>query len=71
MLKTYRTTAGDFRFRVTEETTDQEIAVKIAKRLGYRDAWVTRGSGFYYWEANIGTWRDGCLQVARTVTVYR
>ena len=72
MLKTFSTTAGDFKFRITDETTDDEIGAKLARKLGFRDAWVTNSSGsFRSFQVNLGTKHGSGMLVQRTVTVYR
>jgi hypothetical protein len=71
-LKTISTSAGDFKVRVDEHTTDTEIAQKIARKLGYRDGWATNSSGSRgSFQANIGRTSGSSMSVARTVTVYR
>lgn len=72
MLRTIRTSAGDFRIRADEHTTDHDVAAKIARRLGHRDAWITNSSGARNtYQVNVGRATDSGMNVARTVTVYR
>lgn len=71
-LKTIKTSAGDFKVRVDEYTTDADIARKIARKLGYRDGWATNSSGSRgSFQASIGNTSGRSMSVARTVTVYR
>lgn len=71
-IKTIRTSAGDFKIRADEHTTDTDIAARIARKLGYKDAWVTNSSGSRNsYQINMGKASDRSMSVARTITVYR
>jgi hypothetical protein len=71
-IKTIRTSAGDFRIRTDETATDHDIALKIARKLGYRAARATNSSGSRNsWEALLGYNVGSGLNVHKTVTVYR
>ena len=72
-LKTIRTSAGDYRIKFDDTTTDDDIASKIARRLGYRAAWVTNSSGARgSFEANLGRMTGNRqMSVSRAITIYR
>lgn len=71
-IQTIRTTAGDFKIRSDETTTQQDIANKIARKLGFSAAWPTNSSGARgSYEINLGRMTGRQMSVARTITVYR
>lgn len=71
-LKTITTSAGNFKVRVDDWTSEHDIAVKIARKLGHRDAWITNSSGSAKsYQINIGKTTGRQMSVARTITVYR
>lgn len=71
-LKTIKTSAGEFKVRADEHTTKHEIAVKIARKLGHRDAWITNSGGSAgSYQINMGKTTGSQMSVARTITVYR
>ena len=71
--KTIRTSVGDFLCIVDDNTTDDDIANKVARRLGYKAAWVTNSSGARgSFEAKLGSMTDPWqMSVSRTITIYR
>ncbi len=69
---TIRTSAGDFNIRGDEHTTEQEINMKVARRLGYSAARSTNSGGARgSYQLNLGKRYGDGMSVSRTITVYR
>jgi hypothetical protein len=71
MLKTVKTSHGDFRIRLSELDAEQEIANKIARRLGCSHATYSHDGG-RVWAVSCGILdtRSLVLSVKHKVLVY-
>ena len=69
MLKLLNTTSGEFNMHIYDNTTNIDIANKIARRLGYKAVWVTQEKEKSF-NVNLGKIINGHKIPNRVIVVY-